>query len=165
MLTKRNKPLIHATARLSPTGLRLSERSQHQVCHTGGDRFCEFTEQAKLLDREVRLLVTWVGDRHEVDTLWVLAWTSGCTKVLYVDLVVGTWVFGLLWWLSGKEPPCQSRRCVFDPWSGSSPGEGHGNPLQYSCLENLIDRGAWRDTVHGVTKESNTAEQLNNGQQ
>ena len=55
-----------------------------------GDRFCEFTEQAKLLDREVRLLVTWVGDRHEVDTLWVLAWTSGCTKVLYVDLVVGT---------------------------------------------------------------------------
>ena len=34
------------------------------------------------------------------------------------------------------------------PGSGSSPGGGHGNPLQYSCLENLMDRGAWRATVH-----------------
>ena len=33
-----------------------------------------------------------------------------------------------------------------------SPGEGNGNPLQYSCLENLMDRGAWRTTVHGVAK-------------
>ena len=36
------------------------------------------------------------------------------------------------------------------PGSGRSPGGGHGNPLQYSCLENPVDRGAWRDTVHGV---------------
>ena len=35
-------------------------------------------------------------------------------------------------------------------------GEGNGNPLQYSCLENPMDRGAWRTTVHGVTKESDT---------
>ena len=38
------------------------------------------------------------------------------------------------------------------PGSGRSPGGGHGNPLQYSCLENPMDRGAWRATVHGVTK-------------
>ena len=36
-------------------------------------------------------------------------------------------------------------------WSGRSPGEGNGSPLQYSCLENSVDRGAWRATVHGVT--------------
>ena len=36
--------------------------------------------------------------------------------------------------------------------SGRSPGEGNGNPLQYSCLENPMDRGAWWATVHGVTK-------------
>ena len=36
--------------------------------------------------------------------------------------------------------------------SGRSPGEGHGNPLQYSCLENSTDRGAWQATVHGVTR-------------
>ena len=38
------------------------------------------------------------------------------------------------------------------PGSGRSPAEGNGNPLQYSCLGNLMDRGAWRATVHGVTK-------------
>ena len=38
------------------------------------------------------------------------------------------------------------------PWSGRSPGEGNGNPLQHSCLENPMDGGAWQATVHGVTK-------------
>jgi len=38
------------------------------------------------------------------------------------------------------------------PGSGRSPGEGNGNPLQYPCLENLMDRGAWWAAVHGVAK-------------
>ena len=38
------------------------------------------------------------------------------------------------------------------PGSGRSPGEGHGDSLQFSCLEDSMDRGAWRATVHGVTK-------------
>ena len=38
------------------------------------------------------------------------------------------------------------------PGSRRSPGEGNGNPLQYSCLENPMDRGAWQATVHGVAK-------------
>ena len=49
-----------------------------------------------------------------------------------------------------------SARSVGDPGLipglGKSPGEGNGNPLQYSCLENPTDRGAWKVTVHGVTK-------------
>ena len=48
---------------------------------------------------------------------------------------------------SGKEPACQCRLDVRDvgliPGSGRSPRGGHGNPLQYSCLENPMDRGAW----------------------
>ena len=43
-----------------------------------------------------------------------------------------------------------------------SPGEGSGNPLQYYCLGNPIDKGAWRATADGVAKESDTTEQLNN---
>ena len=43
----------------------------------------------------------------------------------------------------------QCRRLRFDPWVGKIPGEGHGNPLQCSCLENPTDRGAWWATVHG----------------
>ena len=39
---------------------------------------------------------------------------------------------------------------------GISPGEGHGNPLQYSCLENSMDRGAWLATVHGIAKLDTT---------
>ena len=38
------------------------------------------------------------------------------------------------------------------PGSGRSPGEGNGNPLQYSCLKNLMEGGAWKATVHGVAK-------------
>ena len=42
------------------------------------------------------------------------------------------------------------------PESGRSPGGGHGNPLQYSCLENPMDRGAWQAVVHGITESGTT---------
>ena len=44
--------------------------------------------------------------------------------------------------------------------SGRSPGEGHGNPLQYSCLENPMDRGAWQATAHIVTQSQTQLKQL-----
>ena len=47
------------------------------------------------------------------------------------------------------------------PGSRRSPGGGHGNPLQYSCLENPMDRGAWWATIHGVTKSQTRLKQLN----
>ena len=49
----------------------------------------------------------------------------------------------------GKESACSAG----DPWSGRSPGEGTGHPLQYSCLENPMGRGAWWATVHEVTEK------------
>ena len=56
------------------------------------------------------------------------------------------------WWLSGKESTCSARDPSLIPGSGRSPREGNGNALQYSCLENPIDKGAWWATVHGITK-------------
>ena len=60
---------------------------------------------------------------------------------------------GLSWWLSGKE---SNARAIEDigwiPESGRFLGGGHGNPLQYSCLEKPMDRGAWWATVHEVSK-------------
>ena len=52
----------------------------------------------------------------------------------------------------GKESACSAGDPGSIPGLGRSPGEENGNPLQYLCLENLIDRGAWWAAVHGVTK-------------
>ena len=49
-----------------------------------------------------------------------------------------------------------SRDSGLIPGSGRYPGEGNGDPLQYSCLGNPMDRGAWQATVHGVAKQLNT---------
>ena len=51
-----------------------------------------------------------------------------------------------------KESACNAGDSCLVPGSRRFPGEGHGNPLQYSCLENSMDRGAWRALVPGVTK-------------
>ena len=51
-----------------------------------------------------------------------------------------------------KASTCNAGDLGSMPGSGRSPGEGNGNPLQYSCLENPMDGGAWWATVHGVTK-------------
>ena len=56
----------------------------------------------------------------------------------------------------GKESACNAGDLGSIPGLGRSSGEGTGNPLQYSCLENPTDRGAWRAIVYGVTKESDT---------
>ena len=54
--------------------------------------------------------------------------------------------------LDGRESACNAGDLALIPGSGRSPGEGNGNPLQYSCLENPMDGGAWWATVHGVTE-------------
>ena len=69
----------------------------------------------------------------------------------------------LPWWLSSKEWACSAGDTgdpVSIPQSGRSPGGGHGNPLQYSCLKNPMDRGTWRATVQRVAKKSDTTERL-----
>ena len=62
---------------------------------------------------------------------------------------------GLPWWLSDKESACNAGAAGdlgSIPGLGRSPGEGNDNPLQYSCLENSMDRGAWWAIVHRVSK-------------
>ena len=64
--------------------------------------------------------------------------------VVYVLGFPGAW--------DSKEFACNAGDRGLIPGLGRCPGEGNGNPLQYSCLENPIDRGAWRATVHGVAR-------------
>ena len=60
--------------------------------------------------------------------------------------------FRLPCWLSSKESTFNVGDGGLIPGSGRSPGRGHSNQLQYSCLENPMDRGAWQATVDGVAK-------------
>ena len=65
-------------------------------------------------------------------------------------------------WLSGKESACQAGDMGSIPGLGRSPGEGKGDPLQYSCLQNAMDRGAWRSQTAGhdlMTKEQQQQQQ------
>ena len=61
-------------------------------------------------------------------------------------------VLGLPRWLSGNESTCQAGDTGSIPESGRSSEEGNGNPLQYSCLRNPMDKGAWCTPVHGIAK-------------
>jgi len=71
-----------------------------------------------------------------------MIWGTVCT---YVSFLGGSTV---------KNPPTNIGVMGLIPGLGRSPGDGNGNPLQYSCLGNPMDRGAWWATVHGLTKES-----------
>ena len=86
-----------------------------------------------------------------------MAWTRQTQKSR--GLFPDTKSFGLQWhhlWdpcsSVGKESACNAGDPGLIPGSGRSPGEGHGNPLQYSCLENPMNGGAWQATVRGVTR-------------
>ena len=61
-------------------------------------------------------------------------------------------------WLSDKEPPASAGDTGSILRSGRSPGGGRGNPLQYSCLEKPMDRGAWQATAHRAAKGSDMTE-------
>ena len=71
-------------------------------------------------------------------------------------------ILGLPLWLSGKESVCNAGNAGLIPGSERVPREGNGNLLQCSCLGNSMDRGAWWATVHGVAKELDMTEGLNN---
>ena len=73
-------------------------------------------------------------------------------------------IMGFLGGSDGKESACNVGILDLIPGSGRSPGEGNGNPLQYSCLGNPTDRGSWRATVHGVAKELDATKRLNRPQ-
>ena len=64
-------------------------------------------------------------------------------------------MLGIYLWISSKESTCKAGDAGDTgsiPGWGRFPGGGHGNPLQFSCQENPMDRGAWQATVHGVAK-------------
>ena len=114
----------------------------------------EFTSEAGLRSR--------LGQQCGEDLVKGMAWVTpshnhrvaGQSSPGFLDLQTAD-IQGFPGGASGKVPACRRRRrktLEFHPWLGRSPGEGNGNPLQCSCQENPMDRGAWWTTVHGVVK-------------
>ena len=68
------------------------------------------------------------------------------------------WAPQVQWLKKKKNPPANAGDASLIPGLGRCPGEGNGNPLQYSCLGNPIDRGAWWATFHGIAKELGTTQ-------
>ena len=108
---------------------------------------------------------------HSIILAWKIPWieepcrlqSMGCeesdtTKQLHFHFFfhkfqVGTqWIRGFPNDSDIKESACNAGDLGLIPWLGRSSGEGNGYPFQYSCLENSLERGAWRAAVHGVTK-------------
>ena len=89
---------------------------------------------------------------------WEIPWTEepggpqsmGSQRVGLKQLSTNAWGFPHS--SVGKESTCDAGDPASIPGSGRSPGEGDGNPVQYSCLGNPMDRGAWQATVDGVAK-------------
>ena len=112
------------------------------------------------VSKSPRLNTTWLQGKLSIEKYNCNSWFSfkWLQDIYFQPLTHGRkfyfslFIFSL--WLVVKELFCQCRRlrrCWFDPQVGRSPGRGNGNPLQYSCLENPMDRGgAWQATVHLV---------------
>ena len=84
-----------------------------------------------------------------------------CTLGVIVDLEASTSWDGLPLWFSGKESACNTGDANLISGLGRSPGARHRNPLQYSCLENPMDRETWQTEVHRVAKSQTGLKWLN----
>ena len=87
-------------------------------------------------------------------SFWSRDWVHVSWDSCFIRWVLYHWATLPLWWLSSKEFACSAGGVGSFCGFGRSPGEGNGNPLQYSCLGNPMDRGASWASVHGVTRKS-----------
>ena len=98
------------------------------------------------------LVATYKGEKSEKESSCVYGWVCMC-----VCAYVSVYLFmGFFSDSDSKESACNVKGLGSIPGLGRSPGEGNENPLQYSCLENPMDQGAWWVTAHGVAKIDTT---------
>ena len=144
-------------------GIMLSELHQRDK-EKWYNLYADF-KKAKLWEPEKRVVVTrgwWGGENEEMlvkqyELPFIRLTHSGDLMYVMVvvvnSIVLYTWLElkGFLGGSDDKESACNAGNLSSIPGSGRSPREGHGYPFQYSCLENSMDRAAWRAVVHGVT--------------
>ena len=102
-------------------------------------------------------LINYCGERLKSYSIFI-----NCKNIIFYAKLNSRKIYGFFFFLQifqgfpagsdGKESVCNAGDQDSIPQSGRFPEEGNGNTFQYSCLENSVDRGAWRATVHGVAK-------------
>ena len=107
---------------------------------------------------------SYIGSKKNLEnTSWLSDWQQSILSILYYSIWLKMcfllFLFSVYNQCKGffggsvvKKPPVNAADKVLISGSGRSPGEGNGNPLEYSCLGNPMDRGAWWATAHGVTR-------------
>ena len=137
---------------------------QNHVCtrtQKKGTVIPQETEPDLPLSVQESLVEAWVdsglpqGQQHWIQQSWELQ-SAGISsfeeghKSFWITTITPT--LGFPHCSVGKEYACHAGDLASIPGLGRSPGEGNGNPLQYNCLENPMDRGAWQAIVHGVAR-------------
>ena len=119
---------------------KINDRKGWKTLNTGGHPVSSQEVTQDLLSQSIFLSFSWAMKRP-------LCWDACC-------LLSGQYSFrAFLVFLTVKNLPAKQDSILgLIPRLGRSPGEARGNPLQYSCLENPMDRGAWQATAHGVSK-------------
>ena len=105
----------------------------------------------------VRVQVSSFASKVTVNVVFTVCYVK---QSLFLTWHISVFKYHLPWWLRSKESACYAGDPGSVPGSGRSPGGGRGNLLQYSCLENPMDRGAWRATVHRVAKSRTRLKRL-----
>ena len=130
--------------------------------HLNPPRVCFVVRKVHFQQLSPTVPITWAPFRISSSQYVPLAcWEEARLLVMYYYYII--WVIVFPGGASGKEPACQCRRhrdTGLISGSGRCPGGGHGNPLQYSCLENPMDRGAWWAMVHRVTQSQTPLKRL-----
>ena len=110
-----------------------------------------------IIDQEVLECEKWRQERWllSVTTLKV-SWHPGSCPWFQLDPIISLTLTTCIWGFPGgsadKESTCQCRRRRSHSWVRKTPGGGNGSPLQYACLGNPMNRGAWQAAVHGVAR-------------
>ena len=142
-------------ATTADTGSGREQRGGEEPFQGGWKKFCFFEERKEWLENNKDLLYSYTV--YSIYYIQYLATnynrkeSEKKKKYIYMWFPGGSVV---------NDPPANARDMGSIPGSGRSPGEGNDNPLQYSCLENHMDRGAWWATLHRVTKSRTWLKQL-----
>ena len=137
-------------------GSKLPDGGRESYHFGGGQNLgpgpCHGINPGSLTVGSQRVIHYWV-------TLLSLSQSFAHHHPLWITATNSIALWGLPWWPHKDPHAMQETTCYVGdtglmPGSGRCPGEGNGNPFQHSCLENSMDRGAWRATVHGLARLS-----------